>query len=48
MFENRVLGKILWASEGAVTEDWRKLHNEDPDDVYSIPNIIQMIKSRTG
>jgi hypothetical protein len=29
-----------------VTEDWRKLHNEELHNVYSSPNIIRMIKSR--
>jgi hypothetical protein len=29
-----------------VTEDWRKLHNEEIHNLYSSPNIIRMIKSR--
>jgi len=29
-----------------VTEDWRKLHNEELNDLYSSPNIIRVIKSR--
>jgi hypothetical protein len=29
-----------------VTEDWRKLHNEELHDLYSSPSIIRMIKSR--
>lgn len=48
MFENRVLGKILWASEGEVTEEWRKLHNEELCDLYCFPNIIWVIKSMGG
>jgi hypothetical protein len=29
-----------------VTGDWRKLHNEELNNLYSSPNIIRMIKSR--
>jgi hypothetical protein len=29
-----------------VTGDWRKLHNEELHNLYSLPNIIRMIKSR--
>jgi len=29
-----------------VTEEWRKLHNEELNDLYSSLNIVQMIKSR--
>jgi hypothetical protein len=44
-FENRVLGKISWASEGEVTEDWGKLHNEEIYDLYCFPYIMWVIKS---
>jgi hypothetical protein len=43
-FENRVLGKISWASEGEVTEEWRKSHKEIYD-LYCSPYIIWVIKS---
>jgi hypothetical protein len=29
-----------------VTRDWRKLHNEELNDLYSLPTIVRMIKSR--
>jgi hypothetical protein len=29
-----------------VTEDWRKLHNEELNDLYSLPNIVWVVKSR--
>jgi len=29
-----------------VTGEWRKLHNEDLNDLYFSPNIIRVIKSR--
>jgi len=32
--------------KGEVTREWRKLHNEELNDLYSSPNILRMIKSR--
>jgi hypothetical protein len=29
-----------------VTGEWRKLHNEEPNDLYSLPNIVRVVKSR--
>jgi hypothetical protein len=29
-----------------VTGEWRKLHNEKLNDLYSLPNIVRMVKSR--
>jgi len=37
-------GKFLLAME--CTREWRKLHNEERNNLYSSPNIIRMIKSR--
>ena len=46
MFENRVLRRIFGPKRGAVTGEWRKLHNEELNDLYCSPNIVQVIKSR--
>ena len=29
-----------------MTREWRKLHNEEPNDLYSLPNIVRVVKSR--
>ena len=46
VFENRVLRKIFGAKRDEVTGEWKRLHNEELNDPYSIQNIIQVIKSR--
>jgi hypothetical protein len=46
MFENRVLRGILGSKRDEVTEEWRKLHNEELNDLYCSPNIFRVIKSR--
>jgi hypothetical protein len=46
VFENGVLWKIFGPKEDEVTGAWRRLHNEKLHDVYSSPNIVQVIKSR--
>jgi hypothetical protein len=46
VFENRVLRRIFGPRRDEVTEDWRKLHNEELHNLYSSPNIIRMIKPR--
>ena len=47
MFENRVLRRIFGPKRGRVTGEHRKLHNEELNDLYCSPNIVQVIKSRT-
>ena len=44
--ENRVLRRIFGPKRDGVTEEWRKLHNEELNDLYSSPNIIRVTKSR--
>ena len=46
MFENMVLRIIFGPKTDEVTEAWRKLHNEELNDLYSSPNIVRVIKSR--
>jgi len=38
MFENRVLRRIFGPQRDEVTGDWRKLHNEEFNDLYSSPH----------
>jgi len=46
VFENSVLRRICGPRRDEVTGKWRKLHNEELSDLYSSPNIVQVIKSR--
>ena len=46
VFENRVLRGIFGPEKGEVTEEWRKLHNEELNDLYSSSSTVRVIKSR--
>ena len=46
MFENRVLRRIFGPRRDGVTAEWRKLHNEELNDLSSSPNMVRVIKSR--
>jgi hypothetical protein len=46
VFGNRVLRRIFGPKRDEVTDDWRKLHNEELHNLYSSPSIIRMKKSR--
>jgi hypothetical protein len=41
VFENRVLRRIFRLKRDGVTGEWRRLHNEERNDLYSSPNIIR-------
>ena len=46
VFENMVLRRIFGPRRVEVTGDWRRLHNEELNDLYCSPNIVRVIKSR--
>jgi len=46
VFENMVLRRIFGPRRDEVMGEWRRLHNEDLNDLYSSPNIVQVKKSR--
>jgi len=46
LFENRVLRSIFGPKRNEITEEWRRLHNEELYDFYSSLNVIRLTKSR--
>ena len=44
--ENRVLRRVFGPRRDEVAGEWRKLHNEELNDLYSTPNIVLVIKPR--
>jgi len=46
VFENMVLRRIFGPRRDEVMGEWRRLHNEEQNDLYSSPNIVRVIKSR--
>ena len=46
VFENRVLRRVFGPKRAEVTGEWRKLHNVELNDMYSLPNIVRVVKSR--
>jgi hypothetical protein len=46
VFENRVLRRVFGPRRDEVTGEWRKLHNEELNELYSLPNIVRVVKSR--
>jgi hypothetical protein len=46
VFDNNVLRRIFGPKRDEVTGEWRKLHNEELNDLYSSNNIVRVIKSR--
>jgi len=46
VFEKIVLRRIFGPRRDEVTGEWRRMHNEELNDLYSSPNIVRVIKSR--
>jgi len=46
VFENMMLWRIFGPRRDEVMGDWRRVHNEELNDLYSTPNIVRVIKSR--
>ena len=46
VFENRVLRRIFGPKMDEVTGEWRTLHNEELNDLNSLPSTVRVIKSR--
>jgi len=46
VFENMLLRRIFGPRREEVTGEWRRLHNEELNDLYCSPNIVRVIKWR--
>ena len=46
LFENRVLSRVFGPKRDEVTGEWRKYLNEELRDLYLLPNIVRVVKSR--
>ena len=46
VFENTVLRRVFGPKRDEVKGEWRKLHNEEISDLYSLLNILRVVKSR--
>jgi hypothetical protein len=44
--ENRVLRRVFGPKRTEETGEWRLLHNEELNDLYSLPNIVRVVKSK--
>jgi hypothetical protein len=47
VFENRVLRRIFGRKMDEVMGEWRKLHNDELNDLYFSPTNVRAIKSRS-
>jgi hypothetical protein len=41
-----LLRRVFGPKRDEVTGEWKKLHNEELNDLYSLPNIVRVVKSR--
>ena len=46
VFENRMLRRVFGPKRDEVTGEWRKLHNAELSDLYSLQNFVRVVKSR--
>jgi hypothetical protein len=46
VFDNRVLRRVFGPKRDEVTKEWKRLYNEELNDLYSSPNIVWVITSR--
>jgi hypothetical protein len=46
VFENRVLKRVFGPKRDEVIGEWRELHNKKLNHLYSLPNIVRVVKSR--
>jgi hypothetical protein len=46
VFENRVLRSVFGPKRDGMRGEWRKLHHEELNDLYSLPNIVRVVKLR--
>jgi len=46
VFENRMLRRIFGPKRDEITGEWRKLHNEELNDLYCSPDIFRVINYR--
>jgi len=46
VFENMVLRRVFGPKKDEVTGEWRKLHKEELNDLYTLPNIVRVVKSK--
>jgi hypothetical protein len=44
VFENTVLRRVFGPKRDELTGEWRKLHDEELNDLYSLPNIVRVVK----
>ena len=45
-FDNRMLRRVFGPKRDEVTGQWRKLRNEESNDLYLSPSTVRVIKSR--